>query len=80
MCLVSISVVALTFADNASQRYADFGRGNDDVNSGLGHGLHLVGGGSLATADDGSGVAHAAARRRGLSGDEADDRLLHMLL
>ena len=30
--------------------------------------------------DDGSGVAHAAARRRGLSGDEADDRLLHVLL
>ena len=30
--------------------------------------------------DDGAGVAHAAARRRGLAGDEAHDRLLHVLL
>src|SRR5208282_1544635 len=36
--------------------------------------------GALAAADDCAGVAHAAAGRRRLPGDEADHRLLHMLL
>src|SRR6185437_5307302 len=30
--------------------------------------------GTLAAADDGASVTHAASRRRGLAGDEADDR------
>ena len=41
--------------------------------------LHLFGGRALASGDDRSGVAHAASRRRGLSGDEANHRLLDML-
>ena len=52
----------------------------DDVDAGGGESLHLVGRGALASGDDRSGVAHATARRRGLPGDEADDRLLHVLL
>jgi hypothetical protein len=37
---------------------------------------HLLGRRALAAGDDRAGVAHAAARRRRLAGDEADDRLL----
>jgi len=46
------------------------------VNPGLLHRLDLLLGAPLTAGDDGSGVAHAAARRRGEAGDEADDRLL----
>src|SRR4029077_6417494 len=46
--------------------------------AGCGHCCVLVFGGALATADDGSGVAHAAAWRRGLSGDETDDRFFYV--
>src|SRR5271155_5754197 len=35
---------------------------------------------SLAAADDCAGVAHAASRRRGLAGNEADNRLSYVLL
>jgi len=38
---------------------------------------HLLRSRSFAAADDRAGVAHAAARRRCLSGDECDDRLAH---
>ena len=38
--------------------------------------LHLVRRGALAAGDDGAGVAHAAAGRRGGAGDKADHRLL----
>ena len=41
--------------------------------------LDLLGGGALAAADDGAGVAHALARRGRLAGDEAGDRRLHVL-
>src|SRR6202023_2204341 len=34
--------------------------------------------GALASADDGTCVAHAAAGGSGLAGDEADDRLFHV--
>src|SRR5271170_5239856 len=40
--------------------------------------LHLVGSRALASGDDGSGMAHTSPGRRGLSGDETDDWLLHM--
>src|SRR6266481_1481424 len=36
--------------------------------------------GSLAAADNRTGMAHPAARRRGLSGDESHHRLLYMRL
>ena len=40
----------------------------------------LLLGGAGRAGDDRAGVAHAAARGRGLPGDEADDRLRHVLL
>src|SRR5216684_3305644 len=42
-----------------------------------GHRGVFVFGGALAAADDRAGVAHAAAWRRGLAGDEANDGLLY---
>ena len=65
----------LIFPNHSRQRCADLGGRDDDMDSRLGHGLHLVGRRALPAADDGSGVAHAAAGRRGLPGDEADHRL-----
>src|SRR5712692_3360595 len=50
----------------------------DGSDSGGGHRGVFVLGGALAAADDGAGVAHAASRRSGLAGDEADDGLLHV--
>jgi hypothetical protein len=50
------------------------------VDAGCGHGFHLVGCGALAATDDSAGVAHAAAWGRGLAGDEAYYRFLHVLL
>ena len=49
------------------------------MNAGGDHGTHLVGGSSLPSGDDGAGVAHASAGRRGLSGDETDHRLFYVL-
>ena len=43
------------------------------------HRLDLVVGAALAARDDGAGMAHAAARRRGAPGDEARDGLLAAL-
>ena len=37
-------------------------------------------GGAMPAGNDRAGVAHAASRRRGLPGDEADHRLLHSRL
>src|SRR5882724_8596676 len=48
------------------------------ADAGGGHRGVLVLCGALAAADDGAGVAHTAARRRGLASDEADDGLLHV--
>src|SRR6266852_741188 len=42
------------------------------------HGGVFVFCGALASADDGAGVAHAAARRSGLPGDETDDRFFYV--
>ncbi len=50
------------------------------MDTGGGERLHLVGRSALASGDDRAGVAHAPPRRRGLSGDESDDRLLDMCL
>ena len=50
------------------------------MDAGGGHGFHLVGGSALTSGDDGSGVTHAAAGRRGLAGDEPDDGFLDVLL
>ena len=41
---------------------------------------HLLGGRAFAARDDRAGVAHPSPGRRGLAGDEADDRLLEMRL
>ncbi len=48
------------------------------MNAGGGHGFVFFLRGARAAADDGAGVAHAAAWRRGLAGDEADDGLAHV--
>src|SRR6476619_1389342 len=54
----------------------DVGRAPGDPDAGLLHRLDLVGRLSAAARDDGAGMAHALARRRGLAADETDDRLL----
>ena len=67
-------------ADDLRERFADFSGRLHDVDAGFLERLHLVGCGALAAGDDGAGVAHAAAGRRGLAGDEAYDGLLHVRL
>lgn len=42
------------------------------MNFGSGHGGELLFGGAFTTGDDGTGVAHALARRGADAGDEAD--------
>ena len=59
---------------------AHVGRALDHVHAGLGQRVHLLGRRALAAGDDRAGVAHAASRRRGLAGDEADHRLLELAL
>ena len=48
-------------------------------NAGHLKGFHLFGRSALATGDDRTGVAHAAARRCGDPSDKADDRFFHIL-
>src|SRR6476646_11912618 len=67
-------------AERAFDRRANLGGALHDVDACLSKGRHLLDGRSLATRDDGARVSHAASRRRRLSGDEADDRLLEMRL
>src|SRR5258705_52938 len=62
-----------------SQNRTEAGRRIGDGDAGAPHRLELVAGAALAARDDGAGVAHAAARRRGHPGDEADDRLLDLV-
>src|SRR5258708_2326512 len=65
------------FAKRGGERVADFSGTLHRVNPGGTHRGVLVFRRALASADDRSGVAHAAARRRGLSGDETDNRFLY---
>src|ERR1051325_2908635 len=67
-------------AERVLHRLADVGGRVYDAYARLFERLHLLCGRSLASGDDGSGVAHASSRRRGLSGDEGDDGLRHVLL
>jgi len=48
--------------------------------TGGGHRGVFVLGSSLSAGNDGAGMAHAAARRCGLSRDESDDRLFNVCL
>src|SRR5260370_32784830 len=48
------------------------------ADAGCSHGGVFILGSALAAADDGAGMAHAAPRRSGLAGDEADYRLFHI--
>src|SRR6185312_6584158 len=59
----------------AAQRGGAFG----DVDASGAHRIHLGGGGIVSAADDGAGMAHAPARRRGGASDEADSGLLYLL-
>src|SRR5215471_9827775 len=58
---------------------ADVGGAFYDVNPGRSHRGHLLRGGAFTAGDDGAGVAHAAARRRGLAADETDHWFLDVL-
>jgi hypothetical protein len=58
---------------------ADIRRALHDVNPGSLHRCHLLGGSSLPACDNRSGVSHPAAGRRGLSGNEPDHRLGHVI-
>src|SRR6267143_4764871 len=64
--------------NGGSQRRANVCRALDGVNSRRGHCPILFGGGARTAADDRAGVSHAAARRRSLPGDQANDGLLHV--
>src|SRR3954452_9982814 len=55
---------------------AQGGGGIGDPDACRTHGVDLELGSVLATRDHRAGMAHAAARRRGAAGDEADHRLL----
>src|SRR6266481_8185729 len=48
------------------------------ADAGCSHRGVFILGSALAAADDGAGMAHAAPRRSGLAGDEADYRLFHI--
>ena len=63
------------FLHGAEHGLADVGRVAGDVMAQLFHGVHLGAGGIGLAGDDGAGVAHAAARRRGDTGHEANQRL-----
>src|ERR1700722_6000964 len=64
----------------ASQRAADVRRTLHGVNPRRAHGFVFLGGSSVAPADDGAGVAHAAPGRRGLPADKSDYRFLDVPL
>src|ERR1700684_860732 len=55
------------FSDRGGKSFADVGRALHAMNSRGGHGFVFFFRCSGATANDRAGVAHAAARRRGLS-------------
>src|SRR5262245_59322103 len=58
------------------QGVAQTRRRGRDLNTGGLHGRNLAFGVSPATGDDGAGMAHAPAGRRGATGNESDYRLL----
>src|SRR6266571_8190574 len=51
----------------------------NSADAGGGHRSVLVPGGTLTAADNRASMAHAASRRRSLPGNEADNRLLHIV-
>ena len=63
---------------NFLQRFANQRRTFGDCDSGGLECRNLIRRGSFSTRNDGSGMAHAPARRRRPSRDKAYDRLLHM--
>src|SRR5690348_4429933 len=72
----AIAMGSLSFlADHAGHGGAHVGGALDGGDAGSLHGGHLLRRGALAARDDGAGVAHAAARRRGLTADEPHHRL-----
>src|SRR5262249_41348827 len=60
---------------NLNQRLAEPRRRRRHLDAGRLHPCDLGAGVALAAGDDGTGMAHAAAGRRGAPGDEADHRL-----
>src|SRR5688572_20076265 len=72
-------MTALLPAHRLQHSGAKAGRRFRHVDAGRLHGLDLVPGAALAAGDDRAGMTHAAARRRGDTGDEADHRFLTLL-
>src|SRR5690554_2215575 len=68
------------FLQQRLEQLAHDGRITRDLEAGLFHDRQLGIGRVLATRDQRTGVAHALARGRSDAGDEADHRLLHVVL
>ena len=66
------------FPDGGGERFADIGGTLHAMNSRGGHGFVFFLGRARTAADDRAGVAHAAAGRRGLPGDETDDGFFYV--
>src|SRR6266851_6844079 len=76
-CVETFRLNALVFAfEYFGQRPAEPSRRWCDLDPGLFHRRDFGFGVALAASNDGAGMAHAAARRSGPSGDEADHRLV----
>src|SRR5271165_6139519 len=65
--------------ESALHGFAERGGCRTHSDTGGFHGLDLIFRLTRSSRNDGPSVTHAAARRRGLSGDEAYHRLAHML-
>src|SRR6185436_13043306 len=70
----------LRLSEDPLDRFADLRGCLEYRHAGALERRHLFRGGPLAAGDDRSRVPHATTRRRGLTGDESDDRLLHLAL
>src|SRR3954471_7517114 len=77
--LCALKAVPLSF-QQFDERLAEPCWGGRDADAGRLHGGDLVLGSAFPARDDRTRVAHAAARRRGAPGDEADRRSLPALL
>src|SRR5579862_4574075 len=78
LILSLLRYVVTSLLQGGGEGRAEVCRSFDGFDSGGVHGGVLVLGGALAPGDNRAGMAHAAARRSGLSGDEADHRLFHV--
>src|ERR1700730_15452603 len=76
MLRCTLCASAMSALQHLDHRATEGRRGVGDSDAGALHRLDLVSGRAGAAGDDGAGMPHAPARRRGGAGDEADHRLL----